>query len=207
MTINHSNGFPNWSQLNNKAKPYSECNVTAAIDAAQCTGYDVMACRKSKDPTKRPPDDLYEFMHTDQEILSARDAIDPACEPNELMEVLAIGLRKWLGVGLGEVAWHPMLTISEIVSQVIGGACGILHGHYRTDSGYIDHMNALVGLVADGPRLVSFLLDDPYGDYRTKYATHMGNDVIMPASDVTAMVKPVGSVRMKDIILVKRKLA
>jgi hypothetical protein len=38
MRINHSDGYPNWSQLKNFDEPYSTCNVTSAINAAKFAG-------------------------------------------------------------------------------------------------------------------------------------------------------------------------
>lgn len=211
ITINHSTGLPNWSQLKNVDAPFSECNVTAAMDCAQCCGDDIMALRRSTDPTKRPADDFYEFLHSDPECLALRNKISPKDEPNELMEVLAFGLGKWIKAP-ARVAWQPAMGIAQIVQHIIDGGCGILHGHYPTTSGkFIDHMNALVGLnygvtydAAGASRkdISSFIIDDPYGDYRALYGNHFGDDILMPYEDFIKYIKETGNKLYKDIILV-----
>lgn len=219
MIVNHSTGFPNWSQLKNYQEPYSTCNVTSCISAAQCAGFDIMALRRSSDPEKRPADDLYNFLHTDDDCLALRHklchqaGLDPNYPPNELMEVLALGLGKWLKAPQS-VEIHFGLPIKMIMQHVIQGGTGILHGHYPTQSKDIDHMNAIVGLDFDGGynpdgtakfTLNAFIIDDPYGDYRKLYALHMGDDIRMPVEDVNKYIKECGNSRNKDIILVHRR--
>lgn len=178
-----------------------------------------MACRRSTDPDKRPADDLYEFLHADPECLSMRDrlahqaGLSADYPPNELMEVLAFGLGKWLH-SPKSVEIHFGLPIGMILHHVIGGGTGVLHGHYPTQKKDIDHMNAIVGVNYDAGydqagrdmhNLTGFIIDDPYGDYRNLYSDHMGNDIPMPLADVVKYIKPVGDTKGKDIILVHRK--
>jgi len=208
-TMNNSIGFPNWSQLKNYDEPYSTCNVTSAINAAQCSGFDIMGLRKSIDPDKRPADDLYEFLHSDNECLAMRDklakqaGLAPNYPPNELMEVLAFGLGKWLN-SPKSVEIHFGYPLSLIMQHIIGGGNGVLHGHYPTQNKDINHINAVVGCSYDGTGLVNFIIDDPYGDYRKLYANHMGNDIIMPLCDIVKYIKNVDDVHNKDIILIHR---
>jgi len=207
MRINNSTGFPNWSQLKNVDAPMTECNVTAFIDAAQSAGYDVMAARKSSDPNKRPPDDLYEFLHSDPECLALRDKLSPGTPPNELMEVLALGGRKWLNTE--KVVWTYAMPLQDILTAVRRGSCGVVHGRYQAISAHgpvtIDHMNAVVGAEWDdiSGALTGFIIDDPYGDYRHAYTSHLGDDIVMPLPDIQSYLKGATPDR-KDIILISR---
>ena len=205
MTVNHSDGFPNWSQLNNIDEPLSTCNVTSCINAAQCSGFDIEELRRSTDPNKRPADDLYEFINSDSECLTMRDNILPGTPPNQLMAVLAFGLGKWLK-SPQSVEWHSSLPLTLILQHIISGGCGILHGHYPTATHDIDHMNALVGVDYTGTTINSFVIDDPYGDYRKLYTIHAGNDIIMPIGDIVKYIKEIGDSHNKDIILVHRRI-
>lgn len=203
MVINNSDGFPNWTQLNNADEPLSTCNVTSAINAAQCCGFDVEKLRRSPDTNKRPADDLYEFINADSECLAMRDKIAPSVPPNQLMAVLAFGLGKWL-MSPNSVEWHYGLPLTLIMNHVINGGCGILHGHYPTQTHDIDHMNALVGIDYNDQTLNAFIIDDPYGDYRKLYTNHMGNDIVMPLSDILKYIKDIGDIHNKDIILIHK---
>lgn len=213
MRINHSDGYPNWSQLKNFDEPYSTCNVTSAINAAQCCGFDTEKLRRSPDPNKRPADDLYEFIHSDERVQKYYTKItDKKYPPNQYMEVLSFALGLWLN-SPNSVEWHYGLPLELIVDHVVAGGCGILHGHYPTQNKDIDHMNALVGVEYDASydkngksikELTAFIIDDPYGDYRKLYAEHMGNDIKMPIDDILKYIKDTSDKHNKDIILIHR---
>ena len=100
---------------------------------------------------------------------------------------------------------HFGYPLALIMDHIIAGGCGILHGHYPTQKSEIDHMNAVVGLSYDDTGLVSFIIDDPYGDYRQLYSIHVGNDITMPLCDIVKYIKNVKDVHNKDIILIRRK--
>jgi hypothetical protein len=94
---------------------------------------------------------------------------------------------------------------------IAGGAC-IVSGHYPAtkengDTYNIDHITALVGLTYYNElpvRVESWIMDDSYGDYRTRYTSRMGNDIEMPKKDFELRLKAQGS-KTKRCIFVPKK--
>jgi hypothetical protein len=209
MTINRSAGKPNWSQRKNAHEPLSTCNVTACINAAQSCNYDVMACRRSTDPNKRPSDDFYEFIHSDPDVQNFYRSLGVSNPPNQIMEVLAYALGQWLRAP-GKVTWHSGMDITVIGRWVRFHGCAVVHGRYPCKHGdgsigKIEHITALVGLNWS-TYIDSFIMDDSYGDYRLQYAAGIGDDIIMSMADAQALLKcganttPAG---LKDAILIE----
>lgn len=51
----------------------------------------------------------------------------------------------------------------------------------------------MVGYKADEDgNIMSLLIDDPWGDYRTFYENTKGNDIEMPLSDFKKIIRPAG---------------
>lgn len=211
IEINRSENKDNWSQIKNLNEPFSTCNVTACINAAQSCGYDVMSLRKSSDPNKRPSDDLYEFIKNDADVQNFYKKVKSSYPPNQIMSVLSYALGKWLG-NADKVKWTPYAHINVIGEHIIKNGCAIVHGKYPAKKSDIDHINAIVGcqygIIYDGLGkisrydFISFIIDDSYGDYRTKYESRYGNDIIMPMADVEKYLKDVNAPLLKDAILI-----
>jgi len=177
VIINNSAGKANWTQLKNTVEPLSTCNVTACINAAQAAGHDVMARRRGF--ADRPADDLLLFIRSNKQCLDLWLTLDPekSIPINQWMAVLALGLGLWLGdskyASFRMSAWEPMRDC-----VVSGGAC-VISGRYKTMANPIDHISAIVGLEYDGENVINWIIDDSYGDYRTKYVSKMGDNIIM----------------------------
>ena len=207
MTKNRSLGFDNWSQIKNLNEPFATCNVSSIINAAQSALWPVMELRKSNDPNKRPADDLYEFMRDDPHVQSFyKRYTDQKLPPNQYMEVLSYAAGLWLG-SPQSVEWQSGLPVRLIGAHIINSGCAVVHGHYPTLTHDIDHINALVGVswTADGT-VYEFIVDDSWGDYRTKYESRFGDNIVMPVMDAAEYLKPLDSSMRKDAILIFNKV-
>lgn len=204
MIVNNSKDNDNWTQLKNQKEPLSTCNVTACINGAQAAGYDVMALRKGL--AERPADDLYLFIRANAECIALWNSLDPKHEIpiNQWIAVLALGLSLW--IGNRNAATFKMTSFEPMRDCIIkGGAC-IVSGHYPTTKGYIDHITALVGVDYDDDTygVSNWIMDDSYGDYRTRYEVKVGDNIVMPHSDFQMYVKEVMSTQKRCIFIPKK---
>ena len=213
IVVNNSANKPNWTQLKDRVEPLASCNVCACVNAAQAAGYDVMAARKMGE--ERPGDDLLEFIRSDPDCLQLWAVLDPGKSnpANQWMPVLALGCARWLGLPNAfkfDNNSNPLIMAQWIIA---GGAC-VVSGHYpaiRNDGSpsVIDHITALVGLGyidmgAAGIAVQYWIMDDSYGDYRTKYMTKFGDNINMPKADFDTYLKEVGSVTKRCIFIPKK---
>jgi hypothetical protein len=68
-----------------------------------------------------------------------------------------------------------------------------MSGRFQTPKSEIGHMVPVVGFQVEDSDILSYLiLDDTWGDYRTQYTSTDGDDVLMPAVDFYALLRPQG---------------
>ncbi len=205
MIINNSANKDNWTQLKNLNEPFATCNVTACINAAQSSGWDVMAARKGL--AERPADDLLLYIRTDQNCINLWKSYDPngKIPINQWMAPLALGLAKWLGVYYA--ASFKMCKWEEMRDCIIDGGACVVSGHYATKKNAIDHITVLVGVDYDETtqEVKNWIMDDSYGDYHTLYESHNGDNIIMSHSDMLTLLKEMGY-NSKRCILVPKKV-
>lgn len=214
--INNSLGKPNWSQRNNPDDPstpwnetFETCNVTAGYTAAGVANWPMASFLKGLHP--RGPMDLLYFMRKNAKCVAMYNKVDPAHKSpmNEWMPVLAIGIDEYLGNP--GVAYVEKSSLTLIHSRICSGYGIVVHGNFtfaRADGTKIQggHYEALVGLKADdNGSVVSWLVDDPYGDPITDYLSPMGDDIWLTASQVNAWIKPLGTSGKDAIFIPKHK--
>jgi hypothetical protein len=215
ILVNNSVGKPNWTQLKDRIEPLASCNVAAFINAAQASGEDVMAARKMGE--ERPADDLMSFIRADPDCL-ALYATKPAADrkkypPNQYMDILALGGAKWLGYSKAfkfDNNANPLIMSQWIIAGgnlIVSGRYPVIHAD--GSAGFIDHITALVGLGyinEGGGRLVVqfWLMDDSYGDHRTKYTTRLGDNIVMSQKDFDDYLKENGSTTKRCIFVPKK---
>lgn len=203
MIVNNSALKPNWTQLNNKYEPLSTCNVTACINASQAAGHDVETLRKGL--AERPADDLLLFIQKNDNCNQLWKELDPksTIPINQWMPVLALGLGLWLGNC--HYAYFEMTGSDKMRDCIIGGGACVISGRYETKKGYIDHITALVGVDYNEDKTVnSWIMDDSYGDYRTKYESRMGDNIVMSNIDFMALTKEQKSLKKRCIFVPKK---
>lgn len=197
MTRNNSKDKPYYTQRNNRLKPNGACNVTAMIAALVAAGYAVAALSTEKYP--QPEDALMHFILSDDRVDSYWKKIDPIGRyaPNEWHPVLAYGTnlymreRGLIGKNGMAVEWSEHHTAESVAQAVKDGGAAVLSGVFTAEGKKtIGHVVAAVGYRTDDDgHLTHFIIDDSWGDYRTEYADHNGNDVEMPLPDFMAMIR------------------
>jgi hypothetical protein len=202
LIVNNSVLKPNWTQLNNKYEPLSTCNVTACINAAQSAGYDVEGLRRGL--AERPADDLLLFIQKNELCNQLWIQLDPkkTIPINQWIAVLALGLSLW--IGKDKSAWFEMTTSDKMRDCILNGGACVISGRYETKKGYIDHITAMVGIdVNDDKTINSWIMDDSYGDYRTKYESKLGDNIVMSNIDFIALVKEQKNAKKRCIFVPK----
>ena len=198
MKNNNSLGKPYYSQRNNALKPEGACNVTAMVSALSAAGWPV---EKFSDETyKQPEDALMHFILADPVIDREWHRIDPPSRyaPNEWHPLLATGanmlLRKCRLLAPYETAviFGENRSLADFTAAIDAGGAAVVSGLFETQAGrVIGHVVSLVGYNKDSAgKLSSFIIDDPWGDYRTKYANANGDDIEMPVADFMRIMKP-----------------
>ena len=198
MKNNNSLGKPYYSQRNNALKPEGACNVTAMVSALAAAGWPV---EKFSDETyKQPEDALMHFILADPVIDREWHRIDPPSRyaPNEWHPLLATGanmlLRKCRLLAPYETAviFGENRSLADFTAAIDAGGAAVVSGLFETQAGrVIGHVVSLVGYNKDSAgKLSSFIIDDPWGDYRTKYANANGDDIEMPVADFMRIMKP-----------------
>jgi hypothetical protein len=193
--INNSLPESYFSQRNNRRSPYSACNVTAMVDATAAAGWPIPEPKDGED--QQPEDRLMLFIETDQECRQMWATLDPRMEIpiNQWMAVLTLGLNRWMGQIIS--LWTESATIPRMIGQLMQGGTCVVSGTFPRVGG---HVVAIVGLEYEesdlgDPVPHNWIIDDPYGDYRTNYESERGDDVRMPHDTFLAVLKPTNAPR------------
>jgi hypothetical protein len=183
------------------------CNVTAGITAAVTAGWPVEKFNKGLHP--RPPMDLLFFMRQNVACQQIYASLDPKKKypMNEYMEILAVGLREYFGCkGIRCVYAEEKVCIHN---HLIAGDGLVIHGDFvftRADGSEVmsGHFESLAGFSTGGSGVVlTWLVDDPFGDPTTKYKSQFGDNIVLTIPQVNSMIKPFG-VGGKDVIIVPK---
>jgi hypothetical protein len=188
--LNYQTESPNYTQRNNPSRPESACNVSAAVTAAVAAGW-VMP----EGPTNQDDENFMLFIRGSKECLALCDKLNKAWHtggetwvpPEQCHAVLDLGLNLWLGI---PIAHTVELAKAEQIMQHIdeGGAC-FTSGKMPTTRG---HFIAIVSynLAPNEVKPSSWIIKDPWGDYRTDYKSHYGNNVVMSYIDYLKYIRP-----------------
>ena len=183
MIINNTKGKDYYSQRNNKNNPFTACNVTAAIQSLIGSNINF------GHPKEMQPEDylmgLLQSQIAREETLKkapwAFDRDGTLLYPiNQIMIMLAWGIDILVG---NKITKFGYFSTEELVDDVIKGSCPIIGGDFIKNQGGLDHFISFVGIKYDArvtnfnESIESFIVDDPYGDFKTSYKSHKGNDI------------------------------
>lgn len=207
-TRNFSKDSNYHTQRNNAQIPFSSCNTTSMVMALKQAGWNIPA-----PAGVQPEDHLTTFLRGDCGMGAlarlAPWAIDRVTKtalypPNEVHAVLSWGVNELLQeeVSVFRTDW----LVDELPAALTDGCGIVLSGTFPLpDGGELGHVVSLAGYITaeeshgeDTPsfsNLDMLLLDDPYGDWRTGYHDHRGNDTPMAPTDFMQIMKPAGSRR------------
>jgi len=75
-------------------------------------------------------------------------------------------------------------------------------GYLPVNGSKIHHMVSLAGYMKHHGQYSYLIIDDPYGDYKTSYRSHRGNNIPIGFKEALQIFKPVDNFHMKWAYLV-----
>lgn len=194
------------TQRNNEIDPANACNTTAMIMALKATGIPF-----SYPKDVQPEDHLAAFLST-PEAYARRDAEYPWAKasktpPREVHALLSWAVNECL-TALPRTIFTPSVSLQELLFRIARHrAASVVSGRF-TPGG---HVVTLVGFEAPGPDLsrsrspaaidlstVSrVIIDDPWGDVRTGYRDHNGDDISLSLAEFDSLTREYGNPNRK----------
>jgi hypothetical protein len=228
--LNVAEAKPYVSQRDNVERPLITCNTTSMVMGLEYNGYN-LPTRDPAYPTvneQQPEDLLTKFMLTNEKVsgyykcLNIEEWIrwqknldepDNCIPPNEYHAVLAYGTNLWLGK---EVVTFTTISIQSILFKMIQDYVAVVQSgkwaglnHITCITGFETEQNDILSLPKlediDLKLMTNIIMQDPYGDYRTRYKEKNGKDIIVPFDSYVSLVKPLASDK-KWVHLVKKNI-
>ncbi len=226
-----------YTQRNNERDPFGACNVTAAImfmrenkiaytnpTQEQDEDYlywllqqpDAWAAMERLCPWLVRKDVPPVVDWTNQKQIDARYS----SAPNLQWAPLAWGINRLVGREVAAANYSPGLRENEFLFELVKGRPMVVgglftkSGHYVCASGFLteqgDVLDALTPIEVRTPDVTHVIINDPYGDYNTGYASAAGERVEIPWGkflDVVACFRNPAYGRQYRIYAIMKKAA
>ena len=177
MVFNYSKDNDYHTQINNRSLPLSTCNTTSMIMALKQAGVSLPF------PTNVQPEDyLTDFLRSPESYRKMKEMTPwffdrgtgkATVAPNEVHQMLEWGVNTLLKQKVDE--FSTGVSIETIIAHLIKGGGVVLSGEFRLKNRNLHHIVSLAGFVIDENEDVThFIIDDPYGDFRTDYQDQRG---------------------------------
>jgi uncharacterized protein YvpB len=179
--INYSKDIPYHSQRNNMVIPYAACNTTSIVMALKQAGHD---CNFGEGQ----PEDILTTLLLTQKYWSMMDRENSkfrnqGYRPNEIHSCLCAATNDLVGKSVD--VFNTNVSVLRIKNHLTAGGGVVLSGKFHLSNGEtLNHIISLAGYGDDG-----FLIDDPYGDFRTDYKDHHGNDIFITNDEFMTIFK------------------
>ena len=116
--------------------------------------------------------------------------------PNEVHQMLEWGVNNLLKKKV--VRFSTGVPVEEIIAHLIKGGGVVLSGKFRLKSRTLNHIVSLAGFITDeNEDITHLIIDDPYGNFRTEYQDHRGNNATITKDEFIAIFKPTGNESIK----------
>lgn len=179
--INYSKNIPYHTQRNNQKIPHSTCNTTSMIMALKQAGH---SCFFGEG---QPEDILTELLLTEK-YWNMMDKLNPnyrkdGYRPNEIHDCLCAATNEIIGKTVDYFSTETLVL--RIKNHLSDGGGVVLSGKFSLSNGKVlNHIVSLAGYGEDG-----FIIDDPYGNFRTDYKDHKGNDIFITNDEFFTIFK------------------
>lgn len=203
------------TQINNKKVPLRSCNTTSAIMALKQAGISYSVPEGIQDE-----DYLTSILESDEAYALQEKNYSWSVgkwRPQEVHGLLQWGINKLVGSNVDFFSTH--VSFQDLIKNLLQGNGVILSGTFDLDNGKeLAHMVSLAGFTSSQPGLTKsvtseeidvssigkLIIDDPYGDFRTNYKSHKGNDIQLDVTEFNSIFKTQGDLRKKWAHLVKK---
>jgi hypothetical protein len=182
------------TQVNNALVPMSSCNTTSAVMFLLAAGESL------PDTGMQQPEDALTALSETPEAYDAvkrlapwfwdRAKQKPSIPPRQIHVVLDWVVNAWMGRKVME--FKQGVPMRALAQEILARRPALLNGRF-TKSG---HIVCLSGLdVKDSARefevgmVSAWIVDDPYGDWRTGYASHKGNNTRFTTAELMSLLK------------------
>lgn len=206
MILNLSTNKKYFSQRDNIVRPLATCCSTAIAMALTYSGISNLPSYQGQ-----LEDTLTNFANTDSRVVEhyrnhkegwIRQEFRRGRPANEIHEVMYFAVNTW--VGRNVVSFNYRTPLEEMVSSLLDGRACVLSGNFlsKRSNGEIvsiGHVICLVGFETsqenieptniDKSKIINFIVDDSYGNYKTFYVDRNGNDIVMPMVDFMKYIK------------------
>nr|MDA3939177.1 hypothetical protein [Spirochaetia bacterium] len=90
------------------------------------------------------------------------------------------------------------VPVETIIAHLVKGGGVVLSGEFRLKRRNLHHIVSLAGFVTDGNEdITHFIIDDPYGNFRTDYQDQRGNNIRITWDEFVVIFKPGGNDKIK----------
>ena len=189
---NYSKNIPYHSQRNNMIIPHSSCNTTSMIMALKQAGHH---CSFGEGQ----PEDILTKLLLTKKYWEMMDKLNPKFKgqgyrPNEIHACLCAATNVIIGSPVD--FFSTEIPIIEIKNHLENGGGVVLSGKFKLTNGKVlNHIVSLAGYGDDG-----FLIDDPYGNFRSDYADHHGNDIFITNEEFVTIFKGTETTKWAHLI-------
>jgi hypothetical protein len=213
MVFNYSKDSDYHTQLNNRRLPLSTCNTTSMIMALKQAGVEPPGPLKG-DKTiylleggedVQPEDYFTDFLRSPAAYGEMKELCPwffdaetgkALVAPNEVHQMLEWGVNTLLKRQVDEFSTE--VPIPEIVAHLMKGGGVVLSGKFRLKNRTLNHIVSLAGFVTGkNEDITHFIIDDPYGNFRTDYKDQHGNNIRITRDEFIAIFNPTGNEGVK----------
>lgn len=194
QNFNFSKDSEYHSQRNNELIPHGSCNTTSMVMALLQAGWK-LPCPGGI----QPEDYLTEFLRGEKGYEALRRlapwAVDRSSvgekyiyPPNEVHACLAWAVNTIIGTDVCQFMID--IDIDEMAGLLAGGFGIVLSGAFPVGDGELHHVVSLSGYDIDKTGLTDrFIIDDPYGNWKTRYLNIHGNNISMTREEFISIMK------------------
>ncbi len=116
--------------------------------------------------------------------------------PNEVHQMLEWGVNTLLKRKADSFATN--VPVETIIAHLIKGGGVVLSGKFKLTTRTLNHIVSLAGFVTDNNEdITHFIIDDPYGNFRTDYQNLHGNNIRITRDEFISIFNPTGNESVK----------
>lgn len=188
INISRKNDY--YTQTNNRYIPLTSCTPTSAVMFLLAAGFRVVESSKARlveypafvYPSNMQPEDYISTLANSLWGQDLRKTLTPWFKDDVPPQTIHVVVKEILNRVLGGqyITFQENMTMSQLEFEIRNKRPIMVSGKFTGDG----HTVVVVGAKwTDHNELISLIIDDPYGNYKTNYSDKQGNDVEVPAQE------------------------